>query len=656
MKAKPVCFISLLLFTLIAVSPVYPLPLSQRSSNYTIDVRLNTEKKSLDGEEVLVWRNPSRMPVCELQFHLYLNAFKDMESSYLKEYKPEPTRNKDNNSWGSIAITSIKTSDSTDLSSAMHFIQPDDGNVNDQTVMAVTLKRPVPPGGFLSLRIHFTARLPQVIARTGYYRDFFMVAQWFPKIGVYELPGQGSAKTPGWNCHQFHANTEFYADFGVYDVTITLPKQYITGATGALQSTRENPDGTKSVRYRAEDVHDFAWTASPRFVEVTDTWRHVLITVLMQPQRLHQTDRYLKTVKHALEYLDTRVGMYPYTTLTIVDPAYGAMNCAGMEYPTLVTAGSLWGLGPQVKFAEMVTVHEFLHQYWYGMVASNEFEEAWLDEGITQYYETRIIDELFGTKTSFLNVAGFHAGDLEESRTGYTGMKNPKVNTTAATSWSMQTGAYGQLVYFKPAVFLATLERMIGKAAMDSAMRTYFSRWKFKHPASNDFVSIVNEVVAKIHGRRFGKNLNWYFDQVLYGTDICDYELTSLTNTRAVSRHDSSGSRIAPDSAEHVCYDSKVIVSRLGEVILPMTILVCFENGDSLRIPWDGASRTRELAYHREWKIVTAVVDPEMIYLLDVNLNNNSRTIEPSTMALWKYAVKFLFWIQNILSAAAIFS
>jgi hypothetical protein len=663
MKCRISICVSLIASMLIVVlsasgQTIFKEPLSPRIVTYKISVALDVVQKILNGKETLTWRNTSTDRVVELQFHLYLNAFKNTESTFMKE-SGGVNRGFElaQGGWGWVDVTSMKTADGEDLTGLIQFIHPDDNNEQDQTVIRVPLSKPVLPGQTIQLVIAFTSKLPRVFARTGYYQNFFMIGQWFPKIGVYEATGQRYATKGQWNCHQFHANTEFFADYGVYDVDMTVPKEYVVGATGLLSNVKDNGNGTKTITHHAEDVHDFAWTASPSYVDLSDQWKHVKIRVLMQPQRVHQAVRYFESVKATLEYFEEHVGKYPYPNITIVDPAFGATGAGGMEYPTLITAGSMWGVGKFLKLAELVTVHEFGHQYWYGMVGSNEFEEAWMDEGINQYYETRIMDHTYGKKTSAIELSGLTAGDFESTRTGYTGMHNPKIAPTGTLGWLFKQGGYGNMTYQKTAVFMTTLERLIGRPIMDTLMKTYFERWKFKHPSGKDFIAVVNEIVPKYHGNKFGKDLNWYFDQVLYGTDVCDYELTTIENKEVISPkgvYEKDGKKttvgFTKDSASVAkTFESRVVASRLGEIKLPTTVLVHFDNGQEVREPWDGQSRWVEFKYRRPEKILWAKVDPDTTLIIDINLNNNSKTTEPVRAPIWKYTLKFLFWFQNAL-------
>ncbi len=637
-------------------------PLSPRLANYSIQVTLDDTAKMLTAQERLTWRNASADVITELQFHLYLNAFKNSASTFMKESGGVHRGSSiGDDGWGWIDVTSMRTAAGEDLMSGAEFIHPDDDNAQDQTVLRVVLPQPVRPGAILQLEISFRAKLPTIFARTGYHKDFFMVGQWFPKIGVYEPAGMRYATKGGWNCHQFHSNTEFYSDFGVYDVDITLPTKYVVGATGVLVSDTENGNGTKTLRFHAEDVHDFSWTASPHYVVADDQWRDVAIRILMQPQRTHQISRYAESVKKALAYLDEHVGAYPYPIITIVDPAYGGMGAGGMEYPMLITAGSFWGIGQELKFAELVTIHEFGHEYWYGMVASNEFEEAWLDEGINSYYETRIMDEAYGSTRSVIDFDGFHAGDHDFSRGSYVTMRNPKVSPIATPAWKFKAGGYGTLTYQKTATVMTTLENLIGRAAMDSAMKTYFDRWKFKHPSEKDFRAVFDEIVPVFHGDRFGKSMSWYFDQLIDGTDVCDYELTSISTepVRATvgvigQRGEKAATAREAWSDSSRQYRSRVLVSRLGEVQLPVVVEIGFESGEKIVERWDGQERWKEFIYERTDRVRWAAVDPDRQLMVDMNLLNNSKTVDPEGFPIRKHFVKMLFWIQNALQLVAL--
>ena len=305
----------LLFFILTArIATAFAPPLSPRNANYVIDVRLDTDTKRLDGRQTLTWRNTSPDVITELQFHLYLNAFRDKKSTFMREsrgqLRGDAMDDTKPENFGWTKLTTLKdrrTGD--DLLSASQFIHPDDLNTDDRTVLRVPLKQALKPGETILLDMVFQAKLPKIFARTGFSRDFFLVGQWFPKIAVYEPAGMRNRATGGWNCHQFHAHSEFYADYGTYDVLMTIPKKMVVGATGQLAAETTNPNGTKTLRYRADDVIDFAWTADPNTQVVNDVWQSkvgakVAVRLLMQPEHADQATRHAEAVKTALTYFE----------------------------------------------------------------------------------------------------------------------------------------------------------------------------------------------------------------------------------------------------------------------------------------------------------------------------------------------------------------
>jgi aminopeptidase N len=623
--------------------PIFPVPLSPRLANYQIDVTLDADTKKLTGRETLTWRNASTDVIQELQFHLYLNAFRNDKSTFMRESGgqlrgDQIDRTGDEGTYGSIDITSMNVRGGPSLT--YQFFQPDDNNRDDRTVIRVPLSKPLGPGETIVLDIRFRAKLPKIFARTGFSRDYFLVGQWFPKIGVYESAGTRYAKQGQWNCHQFHAHSEFYADYGVYDVNITTPKAYWVGATGLMVSEKPGPANTKITRWHAEDVVDFAWTASPHFQVVTEQWKRpsggtVRIELLMQPEHLHQAQRHIDATKAALAYFHKHLGPYPFPNLTVVDPPLHASGSGGMEYPTFITAGTAWFVPCGARFPELVTVHEFGHQYFMQLLASNEFEEAWLDEGFNQYYEGRIMDEWYGRRSSQIDLLGFRMGDLESSRDQYVHRDNAAIGSSFGNTWQLPEAEYGVLTYSKTATWLRTLEGLVGRRVMDEIMQTYFIRWRFRHPNADSFIAIVNEIVPKRLGNNwpgigYGPDMNWFFAQALYGDQVVDYQLKSIRNTRQNGRQ-----------------QSIVTVQRNADGQVPVEVRVHFDNGKEQTLFWDGKARQRQFTLTQNADMVWAIVDPKQKIYMDTNLNNNSLTLEPSSAPSAKYATKFLFWVEN---------
>ncbi len=622
--------------------------------SYKFQVRLDPAKKTVAGTEDLTWLNATAAPVSDLQFHLYLNAFKNNRTTMMREsgaaYRKMHGKDED---WGCVTVHRIEVVDGPDLTPSMTFIQPDDGNLDDQTVMKVDLPAPVNPGERIALRIEFTSKLPKVTRRSGFSGEFFMVAQWFPKIGVLQ--------DAGWNCHQYHASSEFFADFGEFKAELTVPEKYVVGATGKRLEDRPNGDGTKTYVHEQADVHDFAWTACPDFREFRE--KYVLdeprveteMILLIHKAHLGLKDRHARALRQGLEFYSRNYGAYPYETVTLVDPAPGGNGAGGMEYPTLFTTMSLSWLPKGFRLPEMVTIHEFGHGYWYGIVGSNEFEEAWLDEGINTYSEIKAMAQYYGEDSSMVDIGGLKIGDVTLARTSV--VASGRFDPIVKKSWEyVSGGSYGTNVYQKAGMMLLTLERMLGEDVMGRVMRAYYERWKFRHPTTPDFVAVAEEVS--------GRDLGWFFDQVLYTPDKLDYAISELRAREIMEPKGIVGDQLIP-RADAIKKDRKagpaakdyrneVVAVRRGEWIIPQEILVTFENGDTVRETWDGRDRWQRFVYLKQTKVLSAVIDPDRKMLLDVNAANNSRTLKPEKAGLLKTALGFMSWLQAVLTFAAI--
>lgn len=673
------CFILILCWTheLKAQRILFQKPLSPRIANYDIDVRLDTEKRMLYGHEVLTWVNKSRDRITELQFHLYLNGFRNSKSTFMQESHGSHRAYKiDKDGWGFIAVDQITLPTGEDLTSSMEFIHPDDDNEGDKTVFRLPLPKSLPSGGSIVLNINFKAKLPEPpFARTGAKKEYFFVGQWFPKVGVY-IDGK-------WNCHQFHANSEFFADFGVYNVRITVPEENIVGATGVEVEVQMNEDGSATHFYRAEDVHDFAWTTSPEFIEVTGKAQDVDIRLLMQPDHINQRQRHLEAVKVAVEHFQNWYGDYPFPNLTVVDPRRGAGGSGGMEYPTLFTAGTSYGLPERIYLVEEVIIHEFGHNYWYHLVASNEFEEPWLDEGINSYCEAQIMHDQYGPVGDKIDYCGIKINNLQFQRGIY--LFNADLDPIVRRAWDFYSDiSYGVNSYYKPTVMLTTLHNYLGEEKMRKIMRTYAERWRFKHPKTQNFIAVANQVS--------GQDLNWFFDQALFSNAVLDYGVTQAFTrkirkgkgydfTLSVLEEDSTTTNVEKDTiklttadtanadsteldsisldsaitdsteteSEPQMYYSEVKVRRLGTFIFPVEVEVTFENGEKIKEKWDGKTWWKKFQYIKPTKLVSATVDPEGKILLDINFTNNSRTVKEQRLGVNKFAARFLFWIQFFL-------
>ena len=714
----------LLLLGTLARGETYQSKIAEPIVRYKMTARLDPATQTIKGHYTLRWWNHTTDTIPDLYFHLYLNAFKNLDSTFIREgtisrrrdllkdwtSKPEEAK------WGWVDVDRIRIVDGPDLGEAKSFVHPDDDNALDQTVLRVALPKPIPPKGAIELEVDFTSKLPRVLARTGYEGDYFFVVQWFPKIGVYEGPGDRGRTPGGWNCHQFHANTEFYADYGVYDVELTVPSNYIVGATGYRRREHRTTDGTMTYGYYQEDVHDFAWTASPHFIPITRTFdwgrelrsdelvawtktlnlpaeqvalRNVSVTLLLQPDHQSLADRYFRATFNGLKYFGLWYGQYPYDTLTVVDPPRNS-HTGGMEYPTLFTGGTYFWPGEYSLSPEGVTVHEFGHQFWYGLVGNNEFEESWLDEGFNTYSTGKVIETAYPIRSRYESLAGipvpvwpwcrvkvpsfpFAGVDSlplgsyfswrEESvpefgRGSY--LEDAQDDDVVRNGWQYLNGAsYGTNSYIRTALTLGTLGKYLGAETMARVMRTYQQRWRYRHPCTRDFITVVNEVS--------GQNMDWFFKQFFYNSQLADYAVTEIINQPAegkVGIYDEGNKKVTykeKDAARASAkrgkrFRSTVVVARVGEAVAPVDVLVRFENGETALEHWDGQYRWAKFIYEKPSPVSSAEVDPARKLILDANLTNNSRVVKEDNRGAARWYVRWIFWLENLFFAASFFS
>ncbi|MBD2860389.1 M1 family metallopeptidase [Paenibacillus oceani] len=599
-----------------------PKPLSKRIVEYHISVQLDTEQKTLAGAQSLTWKNPGSKPVSELVFHLYPNAFQSKKSTFLRESGGKLRNDQmKEDSFGHMSLESIQTEDGVDLMRSMQFIQPDDGNKQDQTLMKIRLPQPVNPGAETTIKIRFSVKLPYVFARMGYVGDFVMAGQWFPKVAVYEPKGTRGREEEGWNTHQYHGNSEFYSDFGMYNVRIQVPTNYTVAATG-FPTKPASDDGTKKTyQFYADDVHDFAWAASPNFIYYEEPFSApnvpgVKIKLYLDPAHQGLKDRYIYAAKRSLAKYSEWFGTYPYSTLSIVIPPPGGNGAGGMEYPTLVTGWEASGDTDSFEL-ERVIVHEIGHQYWYGMVASNEFEEAWLDEGFTSYAEDLIMMSEYGVQPNFA---------IESSY-----MTSPEPLKLASWQYGGHS-RYAENVYTRAKLVLAGIEKQIGQKTMLRVMKTYFDRWKFKHPTTSDFQAVLESVTKT----------SWaeYFDQFVYGGGMTDYSIEHV--------------QMRPMKQDgKTVYETAVLIKKNGGHYMDVPVRFHFTDGSDVEKVWDGRDPQVLYTITSEAPLEWAAIDPQMTMILEHKRINNFMQVNVDDTWKARLTIGIAKWIEILLNGLA---
>jgi hypothetical protein len=600
-------------------------PMLDRAENvasYTLHATLDTQAHTVQGTGTITWKNASARAVGALWMHLYLNAFKNQSSTFLRAPVGGFRGTILPTTWGMIDVESLTWVDGGekhDLKAGMELHRPND---EDETDARVPLPREIQPGETVTLEVTWKDTLPTVVERTGYDGSFHMVAQWFPKIA--KLEGDGTFEH-----FPFHHLGEFYADYGTYDVTMDVPQGFVVGATGPVTETK-NEGGRHVERHVESNVHDFAWTAWDKFESRKERIDDVDVTVLTPPGYESQAERELATMRFALPHYGARYGKYPYSVLTLVHPPASAQEAGGMEYPTLITTGGASWIPRGIRALEMVTIHEFGHQYFYGLCASNEDRWPFLDEGLNSYAEGEALRTWLGPGSA-VDYAGVAVDDVEAQAEGARHFEHDE--KVAESAGAFATGsAYGALVYSRTAAILETLARVYGKARMDRALGVYTRRFRFKHPTPSDLLNTINTEI----GNGVAENLR----AALFDKAWVDYAVTQMSSHPSRSPSgvfDREGKRETITGEDKTKrpgrYDGWVLVVRRGTLKLPVEIELVLEDGTRSRVPWDGESELVRIPYAGTSPLRAAVVDPDNRVLLDDHPANNFTTAPGQTVA-----------------------
>lgn len=605
-------------------------PKSPRIANYRIQASLDWVAKTLEGRETITWRNAGTAPTAEFPLHLYLNAFKGPQSLFQREGGMSPDSLSDARVWGYCRLTGV-SAEGKELQG--HFGE-------DETVYWVRLPRPVAPGESIQVEVSWESRFPKVKVRTGWDGLFLMGAQWFPKVGVYQRDT--------WNCHAFHANTEFFSDFGVYDVELSMPNALLLAHSGTCVPQRgadgqeydAAPDPKRPLyaiwKLHAEDVHDFAWAVMPQrsWGYKHFEYRKTQIFYFTQSENMENLPRQHEAIKTALRTSAEWFFPYPYPVLTVVDVPAGAEGADGMEYPTLITAGSVAFDPFRIRLQpEGVSLHEFGHQYFYGMLASNEFEEAWLDEGFTSWFTHRAMQRSYQTLFSSRR---FQVGTDSGDWISY--WMDPSVDPLSQSSLKTRDAAsYNRSSYAKPTLVLDQLEAMLGRPVMEQILRAYANEMAFKHPVRADFKRIAERVS--------GRDLSSFWRDFIEGTEVLDYAIREVRAPEVLQGgwiDSPKGPVFAVPQSVAPGRRGSITLERRGGLRLPVTLWVRLEDKTEHRLLWDGQERW--ITYEFDHPIVAALLDPDGNYPILKDRLHAAYTVKPIRRG-------FHYWSQMVWGA-----
>ncbi|MEN9346911.1 MAG: hypothetical protein RLZZ77_422 [Bacteroidota bacterium] len=518
----------------------------QQQVDYTINVTLNDVDHVLTGYESFIYTNNSPDELTFLYMHLWPNAYKDQNTALAKQL-----------AYDKQFILFYA------MASAKGYIDSLDFKVDGQTarweftpehqdIAILHLNEPLKPGQSIRVETPFRVKLPSgSISRLGHIGQSYQITQWYPKPAVYDRDG--------WHPMPYLTQGEFYSEFGSFDVSITLPKNYVVGATGDLQNQSEidfmndlaakgldRPDlpvdngfpesssEQKTIRFKQKDVHDFGWFADKRWMVLKGEVllprsNHTVTTwALFTPKNKDVWNKSIEFLNDATFYYSKWNGDYPYNHVTAVDGTISAGG--GMEYPNVTVIGNTG----DYRTLEVVIMHEVGHNWFYGILGSNERDNAWMDEGINSFNEDRYMDTKYPNATLKDAIGLGKIGDL-------LGVKNYNQRKLSELSYMINAKRdldqplhcssdqftslnYGGGVYKKTALIFYYLKSYLGEQEFDKAMQFYFEKWKFKHPSPADIQACFEEST--------GKDLSWFFNQLINTRNKIDFKVKRLKNQK----------------------------------------------------------------------------------------------------------------------------
>jgi hypothetical protein len=585
---------------------------------YQLTATLDPHEHRIAGSGVIHWRNASRTPQREIWLHAYLNAFKNERTVFMRSPAGSGFRGGGQpDRWGYLTIERLFAREhGRDLWPGAARTSP--GDEEDETDIRVPLAQAVEPGEQLTLEVSFNAQLPSVVLRTGFAGSFHLAGQWFPKLARLEEDGS-------WSHFAFHRLSEFYADFADYDVTIDVPAAYLVGATGVPTGEPTRADGRARHSFRAERVIDFAFTAWDGFDELRRMAGAVELVALFPREDRRAAELELDAVQFGLAHFGERYGSYPYRRLTIVRPPRTAREAGGMEYPMLITTGGgMQGRFLGMRSLELLATHELAHQWFYGLLASNEHRYPLLDEGLASYAEIEAMEARL-PDASGAEAFGLAIGMPAGAR--MVAARVARAGAIARTAAEFGSGsAYSGLVYARTATLLLTLERVYGKDKLSAALARYTREQRFRHPEPD---ALVSAIAAEV-----GEDAALQLRSALAGgwVDNAVVRFSSWPTRRPSGIFGVSSAPSQPASSE-VPWRGFVAVRHAGTLSFPVDVEVWTGDGARSRMRWDGRGDEVVLDWQGDHAITAVVVDPDGRVLLDDDLSNNAKRAAPARTA-----------------------
>ncbi|MCF8460411.1 MAG: M1 family metallopeptidase [Flavobacteriales bacterium] len=616
----------------------------QQEVNYEIHVSLDDENHVLHASESIEYVNNSTSTLTFIWFHIWPNAYKDGKSALAKQMREDDDL--------TLFFSQYRDRgwiDSLDFQVNGQKARMEIDSKN-KDICRVFLNEPLEPGQRITITTPFRVQIPKgIFSRLGHLDQAYQITQWYPKPAVFDKNG--------WHQMPYLGQGEFYSEFGTFDVHITLPENYVVGATGDLINGEKElawldakvketeaitefnyrdlsfpPSSSirKTLHYHQENVHDFGWFADKRYhvlkgeVALPHSGRKVTTWAMFTNNEADLWKNSIEYLNDATYYYSLWVGDYAYNHVTAVDGVLS--EGGGMEYPNVTLIGES---GSAVSLEEVI-MHEVGHNWFYGMLASNERDHPWMDEGLNSFIEARYMKRKFPNLMLRDVYGGSKLMNLGMKLAGVYNMKHSSlgqqiynVAARANTDQPIELPSneytstnYGSIVYIKTAYAFNYLMAYLGEDKMDEIMSAYFQKWKFKHPQPEDFEAVAIEVT--------GDSLKWFFDGVIRSADKMDYSVARL---------------------ERETDKVRVKIHNHGKVDGPFPISAIRGN-DTISTQWFDGTRTSEWIEIDCTDCDRIVVDAHEV-IPDINRKNNTMRVRGAFRKVEPLQPRFAFYFED---------
>lgn len=491
----------------------------QQRVNYYMEVEMDVETNRFFGTQKLDYTNNSPDALNQVFYHLYFNAFQPESMMDVRSRTIADPDRRVGDRISKLKEDEIGYQKITSLKQNGKDVQYEVVG----TILEVKLNESLKPGETVTFDMVWNGQVPVQIRRTG--RDNregirYSMAQWFPKLAEYDYQG--------WHADEY-IGREFYGVWGDYELKLTIDKDYVVGGTGYLQNPQEIGHGYEDEgqtvnqkvingkltwHFVAPDVHDFMWAADPDYLHNKLKMKNgtVLHFFNQKGQNEENWEKLRPLAEMSFEYANEHFGQYPYKQFSVIQGGDG-----GMEYPmsTLINGARGNPLG--------VTIHESMHDWYHGVLGSNEALHPWMDEGFTSYATTEIRAHInkvtSGADDVPVTIENIGSNSGQRSYVGLAKSGREEAMSTHSDHFE-HNGAYGSSAYGKGATWMSQMGYVIGEEARDKGLLEYFNRWKFKHPNPNDVLRVFEDVS--------GLELDWYNEYFVYTTKQIDYAVKEV--------------------------------------------------------------------------------------------------------------------------------